>query len=173
MLSMSCHVWATAKCQLVASSSKSKDIKTKTNGSNSNLKIEVNLAFFLFLLYPLLCLIQTQKIMSQPSPDHSKIPVPETKQSTQPAVSSSDYAPYPKLDPHDVSPPPENWGNISMGSQSQPNPGPAPIFSTATTTMPAESNPYVSPSPVQSSSVKSKPTSSNSTYFSSCLFRFY
>ncbi|XVF39605.1 hypothetical protein PTKIN_Ptkin01aG0047100 [Pterospermum kingtungense] len=102
--------------------------------------------------------------MSQPSPDHSKIP--ETKQSTttttssssesttQPAVVSSDYAPYPKLDPNDVSPPPENWANLSQSSQS--NPGPAPISSTATTTMPAESNPYVSPAPVQSSSVKNK-----------------
>ncbi|XWS23952.1 hypothetical protein CRYUN_Cryun28dG0059900 [Craigia yunnanensis] len=96
--------------------------------------------------------------MSQPSPVHAKIP--ETKQSTtssetsQPAVVSSDYAPYPKLDPKDVTPPPENWTNVSMGSQLQPNLGPAPISSSAATTMPAESNPYVSPAPVQSSSVK-------------------
>ncbi|XP_021285044.1 GEM-like protein 1 [Herrania umbratica] len=99
-------------------------------------------------------------MMSQPSPDRNK--VPETKQSTtssessQPAAHSSDYAPYPKLDPKDVTPPPESWTNVSMGSQSQPNPGPAPISSSAATSMPAESNPYVSPSPVQSSAVKNK-----------------
>ncbi|KAK6245737.1 GRAM domain - like 9 [Theobroma cacao] len=99
-------------------------------------------------------------MMSQPSPDRNK--VPETKQSTtssessQPAARSSDYAPYPKLDPKDVTPPPESWTNVSVGSQSQPNPGPAPISSSAATSMPAESNPYVSPAPVQSSSVKNK-----------------
>ncbi|XWS21440.1 hypothetical protein CRYUN_Cryun30bG0054800 [Craigia yunnanensis] len=98
--------------------------------------------------------------MSQPPPDPTKIP--ETKQSTassgstQPETLSSDYAPYPKLDLKDVTPPPENWANVSMGSQSQLNPGPAPISSSAATTMPAESNPYVSPAPVQSSSVKNK-----------------
>ncbi|XP_022773105.1 GEM-like protein 1 [Durio zibethinus] len=96
--------------------------------------------------------------MSQPLHDPNKIP--ETKQSTTssestpPATQSSDYAPYPKLDPKDVNPPSENWSNVSMGSQSQPNPGPAPMSSSAATTMPAESNPYVSPAPVQSSSVK-------------------
>ncbi|KAE8669473.1 GEM-like protein 1 [Hibiscus syriacus] len=93
--------------------------------------------------------------MSQPPTDHGKIS--ETKQSTsssestQPPIVSSDYAPYPKLDPTDVAPPPENW---SIGSQSDPNPHPAPISTSAATTMPAESNPYVSPAPVQSSSVK-------------------
>ncbi|KAJ6730298.1 GEM-LIKE PROTEIN 1 [Salix viminalis] len=67
----------------------------------------------------------------------------------------SDYAPYPKLDPKDVAPPPENWANLSMGSttQSQP-PGQSSIAGTAATTMPAESNPYVSPAPVASSSSK-------------------
>ncbi|KAG7593161.1 GRAM domain [Arabidopsis thaliana x Arabidopsis arenosa] len=44
---------------------------------------------------------------------------------------SSDYAPYPKLDPTDVTPPP---------------PQPIPTGAAATT-MPSESNPYVSPSP--------------------------
>lgn len=69
---------------------------------------------------------------------------------------NSDYAPYPKLDPKDVAPPPENWANLSMGSttQSQP-PGQSSIAGTAATTMPAESNPYVSPAPVASSSSKS------------------
>ncbi|KAJ6685639.1 GEM-LIKE PROTEIN 2 [Salix purpurea] len=67
----------------------------------------------------------------------------------------SDYAPYPKLDPKDVAPPPENWANLSMGSttQSQP-PGQSSVTGTAATTMPAESNPYVSPAPVASSSSK-------------------
>ncbi|OMP01346.1 hypothetical protein COLO4_11956 [Corchorus olitorius] len=41
-----------------------------------------------------------------------------------------------------------------MGSQSQPNPGPAPISTSAATTMPVESNPYVSPAPAPSSTVK-------------------
>ncbi|KAK8642738.1 hypothetical protein V6N13_012071 [Hibiscus sabdariffa] len=98
--------------------------------------------------------------MSQPPTDHEKIP--ETKQSTsslestQPPTVSSDYAPYPKLDPKDVAPPPENWTSVSMGSQSDPSPHPAPISTSGATTMPAESNPYVSPAPVQSSSVKNK-----------------
>ena len=60
--------------------------------------------------------------MSQAPTDHEK--VSETKQptsstdSTQPATLSSDYAPYPKLDPKDVAPPPENWTTVSMASQS-------------------------------------------------------
>ncbi|KAG5251030.1 FH INTERACTING protein [Salix suchowensis] len=68
---------------------------------------------------------------------------------------NSDYAPYPKLDPKDVAPPPENWANLSVGSttQSQP-PGQSSVTGTAATTMPAESNPYVSPAPVASSSSK-------------------
>ncbi|KAK9047491.1 hypothetical protein V6N11_053333 [Hibiscus sabdariffa] len=99
-------------------------------------------------------------MMSQPPTDHEKIP--ETKQSTsssestQPPTLSSDYAPYPKLDPKDVAPPPENWTSVSKGSQSDPNPHPAPISTSTATTMPAESNPYVSPAPVQPSSVKNK-----------------
>ncbi|XP_022766412.1 GEM-like protein 1 [Durio zibethinus] len=98
--------------------------------------------------------------MSQRRTDHNKIH--ETKQSTtssesnQPATISSDYAPFPKLDPKDVTSPQENWTNVSMGYQSQPNPGAAPISSSAATTMPAVSNPFVSPAPVQSSSVKNK-----------------
>lgn len=92
---------------------------------------------------------------------------------------SDDYAPYPKLDPKDVAPPPmENWSNVPMGSQSQPQPQPqsqsqsqsqphqhpqtvhsearAPISGDAATTMPPESNPYISPAPAPApgSSVK-------------------
>lgn len=92
---------------------------------------------------------------------------------------SSDYAPYPKLDPNDVTPPPstaaENWTSVPVGSQPPPPPpppptehhietprssevhqGPAPISGSSATTMPAESNPYVSPAPVQSSSMKNR-----------------
>jgi len=84
---------------------------------------------------------------------------------------STDYAPYPKLDPNDVDPPPppqvDTWSNVPMQSQpkSQPsipteNPvhseARAPIADDAATTMPTESNPYVSPAPAPapSSSVK-------------------
>ncbi|CAI0467735.1 unnamed protein product [Linum tenue] len=71
-----------------------------------------------------------------------------------------DYAPYPKLDPKDVAPPPENWADVSMTggsaaaapppplSSDPAPPGPSPIPGDAATTMPAESNPYVSPAPV-------------------------
>ncbi|KAK4368708.1 hypothetical protein RND71_012500 [Anisodus tanguticus] len=58
---------------------------------------------------------------------------------------SSDYAPYPKLDPNDVTP-------VSVSG------GPAPISSSDATTMPTESNPYVTPDPAQppASLVKNK-----------------
>ncbi|KAJ9166505.1 hypothetical protein P3X46_021251 [Hevea brasiliensis] len=71
---------------------------------------------------------------------------------------TSDYAPYPKLDPKDFAPPPENWANVSTGPSPQTHPapaeGPAPIAGAAATAMPAESNPYVSPAPVAPSSSK-------------------
>ncbi|VFQ62247.1 unnamed protein product [Cuscuta campestris] len=73
---------------------------------------------------------------------------------------SSDYAPYPKLDPNDTAP-------VSLGSDHPPpakehptspppSGGPAPISGSAATSMPAESNPYVSPAPASApgSSVK-------------------
>lgn len=91
---------------------------------------------------------------------------------------STDYAPYPKLDPNDVAPPPppqvDTWSNVSMQSQSQSQPksqpsvptenpvhseARAPISGDAATTMPAEakSNPYISPAPAPApSSVKSE-----------------
>ena len=85
---------------------------------------------------------------------------------------STDYAPYPKLDPNDVDPPPppqvDTWSNVPMQSQpkSQPsipteNPvhseARAPIADDAATTMPTESNPYISPAPAPApSSVKSE-----------------
>lgn len=73
---------------------------------------------------------------------------------------SSDYAPYPKLDPNDVAPVSETWTPVTVGSTppSQQPEGPAPIYGSAATTMPAESNPYVNPQPAQppASLVKNK-----------------
>lgn len=90
-------------------------------------------------------------------------------------TNSSDYAPYPKLDPNDGTPPPPppyqtgNWTNVSMGTQppvQQPASHPMtashsessapPIVENSATTMPPESNPYVTSSPAPSSSMKNK-----------------
>ncbi|XAR48520.1 hypothetical protein NMG60_11031369 [Bertholletia excelsa] len=108
--------------------------------------------------------------MSQnPAQDQSKphtSPGSETHQ--PPEAHSSDYAPYPKLDPKDVTPPAESWTSVPVGSEPPPaaaaagnqraaSPeGPAPIAGNAATTMPPESNPYVAPSPVPASSMKNK-----------------
>ncbi|KAJ8533202.1 hypothetical protein K7X08_016091 [Anisodus acutangulus] len=69
---------------------------------------------------------------------------------------SSDYAPYPKLDPNDVVPVSETWTPVTVGSNppsQQPqlsvSGGPAPISASAATTMSTESNPYVTPDPAQ------------------------
>lgn len=90
---------------------------------------------------------------------------------------SQDYAPYPKLDPNDVAPPPqsETWTSVAIASEPPPKsespsvpPAPpvanpevhaevrAPIAAEdAATTMPLESNPYVSnPAQPPASSVK-------------------
>nr|GMC50554.1 GEM-like protein 1 [Ipomoea batatas] len=82
-----------------------------------------------------------------PAADHSQTHPPKS----EPQSHSSDYAPYPKLDPNDTVP-------VSLSSdpplqqQQQPRSppaagGPAPIAASAATTMPSESNPYVSPAP--------------------------
>ncbi|KAE8716308.1 GEM-like protein 1 [Hibiscus syriacus] len=96
--------------------------------------------------------------MSQMPSDPNKITEtiqsPSSSESTQ--VPAPDYAPYPKLDPQDVAPPPVNWTNVFVGSQSQNNHVATPASGSAATTMPADSNPYVSPAPVQLSSSKSK-----------------
>ncbi|KAL7208191.1 hypothetical protein ACSBR1_030025 [Camellia fascicularis] len=60
-----------------------------------------------------------------------------TKPNTQPS-HSSEYAPYPKLDPNDVAPPAHDW--TTSGNSA--------------TTMPPEFNPYLTPSPVPDSSMK-------------------
>lgn len=91
-------------------------------------------------------------------------------QSQNPNPHSTDYAPYPKLDPDDVVPPPppaavpppptaaDNWTSVPVGSQ--PSPSEAPPSAAApeghATTMPPESNPYVSPGPVPANSMKNK-----------------
>lgn len=76
---------------------------------------------------------------------------------------SSDYAPYPKLDPNDVAPVSETWTPVTVKSnppyqQPRSPEGPARIYGSAATTMPTESNPYVTPEPAQppGSLVKSK-----------------
>ncbi|XP_019153390.1 PREDICTED: GEM-like protein 1 [Ipomoea nil] len=88
-----------------------------------------------------------------PAADHSQTQPPKP----EPQSQSSDYAPYPKLDPNDTVP-------VSLASdpplqQSRSPPaagGPAPVAGYAATTMPPESNPYVSPAPASGpgSSVK-------------------
>ncbi|KAK9067805.1 hypothetical protein SSX86_011916 [Deinandra increscens subsp. villosa] len=103
-------------------------------------------------------------------------------QSAKPDDShSTDYAPYPKIDPNDAVPHPaatagESWTSVPVGSQSQgPPPPPPPVAGQplytarasdappqgpndmtggAATTMPSESNPYVTPGPVPTSSTK-------------------
>lgn len=67
---------------------------------------------------------------------------------------SSDYAPYPKLNPNNFAPVSETWTPVNVGS----NPPYAPIYGSAATSMPTESNPYVTPEPAQTpaSLVKNK-----------------
>lgn len=106
------------------------------------------------------------------APDHHP-----PSQTAKPLPHSEDYAPYPKLDPKDVVPPPqpETWTSVSIASEPPPKlespsapPPPvadppvhvearAPIAGEAATSMPTESNPYVAtPAPAPSSSVKSE-----------------
>jgi hypothetical protein len=73
--------------------------------------------------------------------------VTNTKPEEDSVSHTTDYAPYPKLDPNDVVPPPP-----------QPQPAASTDAAAAATTMPAESNPYVSPAPV------SAPTSTKSLF---------
>ncbi|KAL2537976.1 GEM-like protein 1 [Forsythia ovata] len=85
-----------------------------------------------------------------------------------PSETSADYAPYPKLDPKDVTPVTDTWSSVPVGSEPHgsgnnntprspsASEGPAPIPDDegggATTTMPPESNPYVSAAPIPVSS---------------------
>ncbi|GMH00215.1 hypothetical protein Nepgr_002054 [Nepenthes gracilis] len=59
---------------------------------------------------------------------------------------SDDYAPYPKIDPNDVVPPPDPL--LSHPPNTNPNAPPPAAATAGATSMPLESNPYVSPAPV-------------------------
>lgn len=69
---------------------------------------------------------------------------------------STDYVPYPKLDPNDVAPPPDNWTSVPVTSQQSPvdPPRSSAAPEDSATTMPSDSNPYISPAPVPASSMK-------------------
>ncbi|KAE8056980.1 hypothetical protein FH972_013706 [Carpinus fangiana] len=84
------------------------------------------------------------------STDHTQLAKPSESDPKQDPQHSGDYAPYPKLDPNDVAPPPiENWSHVPMGSQPQTvnSEARAPISGQAATTLPQDSNPYISPAP--------------------------
>ncbi|XP_020962143.1 GEM-like protein 1 [Arachis ipaensis] len=83
-------------------------------------------------------------------------PPNDSPSQSQSQPHSTDYAPYPKIDPNDVTPPLPHHPNLTS-EPLQPVTSPvaaetrAPISGDAATTMPPESNPYVSPAPVQPS----------------------
>ncbi|KAL2892882.1 GEM-like protein 1 [Bienertia sinuspersici] len=82
-----------------------------------------------------------QSIPSAPEkPKSDSNPNPDPTPSTE--THSKEYAPYPKIDPTDVTPPPDPLLSA-----------PAPASATATT-MPSDSNPYVSAAPAPESSTK-------------------
>ncbi|XP_030455279.1 GEM-like protein 1 [Syzygium oleosum] len=86
--------------------------------------------------------------MSQAESDPAHPPKPSPSPDPDPKPHSSDYAPYPKLDPNDVAAPPP---------AAVPGEAPrAPISGSAATSMPADSNPYIAqaPAPAPQSSAK-------------------
>lgn len=117
---------------------------------------------------------QTHPAGTNMSADQTHQATPSGSDSKHSPPNSGDYAPYPKLGPDDVHPPPiEDWSDVPMGSQPKPqqqtqaqapleNPlnaeARAPVSADAATTMPPESNPYISaaPAPAPSSAVKSE-----------------
>ncbi|KAG6705253.1 GEM-like protein 1 isoform X2 [Carya illinoinensis] len=117
---------------------------------------------------------QTHPAGTNMSADQTHQATPSGSDSKHSPPNSGDYAPYPKLGPDDVHPPPiEDWSDVPMGSQPKPqqqtqaqapleNPlnaeARAPVSADAATTMPPESNPYISaaPAPAPSSAVKNK-----------------
>ncbi|KAK4797348.1 hypothetical protein SAY86_029674 [Trapa natans] len=87
--------------------------------------------------------------MEQIRSDQPHAPNPPQEPDTQhQAPHSADYSPYPKIDPADVAPPPENWSHLTSSSPR------GPISGDAASTMPPESNPYVTPAPTRQSSMK-------------------
>ncbi|XP_041018436.1 GEM-like protein 1 isoform X2 [Juglans microcarpa x Juglans regia] len=115
---------------------------------------------------------QTHPAGTNMSADQTHQATPSGSDLKHNSTHSGDYAPYPKLGPDDVQPPPiEDWSDVPMGSQPKPqqqtqapleNPvhaeARAPVTADAATTMPPESNPYISaaPAPEPSSAVKNK-----------------
>ncbi|KAF9682484.1 hypothetical protein SADUNF_Sadunf05G0113700 [Salix dunnii] len=102
---------------------------------------------------------QTRKAVPSPSDLESEKHVEVKDKNSDP--HTSDYTPYPKVDPQDIDPHLDNWANVSMGSTTHSNPpgptkGSPPIAGITVTTKPADSNPYVSPAPVAPSSSKNK-----------------
>ncbi|XP_076937957.1 GEM-like protein 1 [Bidens hawaiensis] len=114
------------------------------------------------------------------NPNQSANKPDESQSQSQSQSHSTDYAPYPKIDPNDVvvTPPTaaaESWTTVPVGSEPQSPPPPVtgqPVYTSAArlsdappqvshgvaegqaTTMPSESNPYVTPAPVPTSSTK-------------------
>ncbi|XP_020262420.1 GEM-like protein 1 [Asparagus officinalis] len=83
----------------------------------------------------------------EPSAAVADQPVKIVQAKTEPSGDqhshSADYAPYPKLDPADVAPPPPATDTAARS---------ATAGDYQATTMPPESNPYVTPSPAAASS---------------------
>lgn len=82
----------------------------------------------------------------------------DMKSEPQPPEHSTDYVPYPQIDPNDIAPPPPNCTSVPATSQQSPIdlPRSSAAPEVSATTMPPESNPYVSPAPVPASSMKSE-----------------
>jgi len=96
---------------------------------------------------------QTQTQASATKPHETQTQTVDTKHEesqSAPQPHTADYAPYPKLDPDDVVPPPLQQQEVPLNTESR-----APISGDAATTMPKDSNPYVTPAPVAASSTKS------------------
>ncbi|XP_047148588.1 GEM-like protein 1 isoform X1 [Vigna umbellata] len=95
---------------------------------------------------------QTQASATKPPETQTQTQTVETKHEESQSASpphTADYAPYPKLDPDDVVPPPLQQQEAPLNTESR-----APISGDAATTMPKDSNPYVTPAPVAASSSK-------------------
>ncbi|TKY74452.1 GEM protein 1 [Spatholobus suberectus] len=94
--------------------------------------------------------IQTQAPDTKADETHTQTTNTKQEESqAQAQAHSPDYAPYPKLDPNDVAPPPQQQQPVNANLESR-----APISGDAATTMPKDSNPYVTPAPVPASSSK-------------------
>jgi len=107
---------------------------------------------------------QTQTQATATKPHETQTQTTNAKQEESQSASqphTADYAPYPKLDPDDVVPPPPQHQEPPLNTESR-----APISGDAATTMPKDSNPYVTPAPVAASSTKSNYLFSSLFFFS-------